>query len=177
MLWPILCTLFVLWLCKEIATTKPHVLIPWKLQDEMEFHGSYKLQHVLGPLCFQKPPVKTDLIVLQPHLTAHESIKHGNNASGTGQLPWDSCFPWEREKWLGDKTKVCYKREVKGISGYDNNSLMARMLFAFYSNSTTVGLQKSNDIKILKVLKENPILHAGMLSALPQCLTGISIIW
>lgn len=64
----------------------------------------------------------------------------------------------------------------RSISGYDNNSLMARMLFAFYSNSTTVGLQKSNDIKILKLLKENPILHAGMLSALPQCLTGISII-
>jgi hypothetical protein len=30
---------------------------------------------------------------------------------------------------------------------------MEKMLFAFYSNFTTVGLQKSNDITVLKLLK------------------------
>lgn len=82
---------------------------------------------------------------------------------GAGQLPWDSSFPMRKGE-ITERENQTPKRKLEGPSGSDDNSLMERMLFAFYSNSTAVSLQKSSDIKNSQVTeRKSYILRMGML--------------
>ena len=103
--------------------------------------------------------METDLIVCQPQPVAPGSSEQENVHRGQ-----DSCHRTRRtrrshEKGRDDqerKPKSATKGRLKGPCGYNNGSLMARMSFNFYRNSTTAGSQKSNDIKILKLPEKKP---------------------
>lgn len=130
---------------RKLTTTKQHILNPPRLQDQMchsatLFLFASRSTHENWPHC------------VWATLMAHGGAKHENNHCGAEQLP--CCFPSEREKLLGDKTKSATKQELKGSSGCNSHSLMDRILFAFYSNSWTVGLQKLMTLKFSGYQKE-----------------------
>lgn len=98
--------------------------------------------------------MKTDLTVFEPHSWLMEVPNMRIIIVGQNSYHGNLCFPSEREKLLGDKTKSATKQELKGSSGCNNHSLMDRILFAFYSNSWTAGLQKLMTLKFSGYQKE-----------------------
>lgn len=81
----------------------------------------------------------------------------------TGRSRLGSPLPVRGEKLPGAQTKVGAGGKLKGPSAADSSSLTGRMLLSFQRNSATVGLQLSNDVKILRLPKRAALFTSGML--------------